>query len=135
MVFRNECIFASIMNKALLSIGTNENKEANLALCHQLLNNVFEEIHYSETSITEPYGVKYHNDFLNQLAIAYTEKGKEDICQRLKKIEKEMGRNASDKETGMVIIDIDLVIWNEEILKPTDITRSYIADLLPTLDI
>lgn len=123
------------MNKALISIGTNENREANLTLCHQLLKTVFEEIHYSDTSITEPYGAKYQNDFLNQLAVAYTQKGKEEIYIQLKTLEKEMGRNTSDKDAGIVIIDIDLVIWNEEILKPTDITRSYVADLLSTLDI
>lgn len=134
-IFGNECIFAGIMNKALLSIGTNDDREANLALCHQLLDSVFEKIHYSKTSITEPYGVKYQNEFLNQLAIVYTKKSKEDISKRLKELEKEIGRKASDKETGIVVIDIDLVIWNEEVLKPTDITRNYIADLLPSLNI
>ncbi|MBK5719911.1 2-amino-4-hydroxy-6-hydroxymethyldihydropteridine diphosphokinase [Dysgonomonas sp. Marseille-P4677] len=123
------------MNKILLSIGTNENREASLVLCHQLLNNLFEEIHYSETSITKPYGVKYHNDFLNQLAIAYTEQDKEDIHAALKELEKKMGRKASDKESGIVVIDIDIVIWNQEIIKATDIERTYIKDLLPTLDI
>ncbi|MDH6310628.1 2-amino-4-hydroxy-6-hydroxymethyldihydropteridine diphosphokinase [Dysgonomonas sp. PFB1-18] len=122
------------MNKALLSIGTNEDRETNLILCHQMLNDLFEEIHYSETSITTPYGSAYKNDFLNQLAIGYTSKNKEEVTPLLKSIEKQIGRKASDKAKGIVKIDIDLVIWNEEVLKPGEISRDYIADLLPTLE-
>jgi len=122
------------MNKALLSIGTNEDREVNLTLCHQMLNDLFEEIHYSDTSITTPYGATYKNDFLNQLAIGYTSKDKEEVTPLLKSIEKQMGRKVSDKAKGIVKIDIDLVIWNEEVLKPTEINRDYIADLLHTLE-
>lgn len=121
------------MNKALLSIGTNEDREANLALCHKHLDSLFKDILYSKTSITAPYGHLYKNDFLNQLAVVYTDKGKEDISILLKSLEKELGRNSADKEKGIVKIDIDIVIWNEEVVKPSDISRSYIADLLPSL--
>lgn len=121
------------MNKALLSIGTNEDKEINLDLCHQLLDNFFEQISYSDTSITTPYGNSYKNDFLNQLAIIYTDRKKEEVYKYLKSIEKQIGRSPLDKEKGIVKIDIDLVIWNDEILKPADISRSYITDLLSSL--
>ncbi len=121
------------MNKALISIGTNVNRETNLALCHELLNGAFSEITYSNTSITTPYGNTYKDDFLNQLAFIYTSETKEEILKRLKSIEKKIGRNATDKVNGNVKIDIDLVIWNDEILKPDDMERSYIIDLLPSL--
>lgn len=81
-----------VMNKALLSIGTNENREENLALCHDYLNQLFPDITYSITSVTAPYGTNYKNDFLNQLAIIYTPKAKEDIIAQLKLVEKKMGR-------------------------------------------
>lgn len=121
------------MNKVLLSIGTNEDREANLALCHKYLDSLFKDIVYSKTSITVPYGHSYKNDFLNQLAVTYTDRDKEDVYLLLKSLEKEMGRNDTDKEKGIVKIDVDIVIWNEEVVKPSDISRSYIADLLPSL--
>ncbi len=129
-----ERIFASVMNKALLSIGTNEDRESNLSLCHQFLNNIFTDISYSDTSVTMPYGTTYKNDFLNQLAVIYTDRDKDEVIRLLKSIEKDMGRNGVDKENGIVKIDIDLVIWNNNVLKPEDFTRSYIADLLASLD-
>ena len=129
-----ERIFASVMNKALLSIGTNEDRESNLSLCHQFLNNIFTDISYSDTSVTMPYGTTYKNDFLNQLAIIYTNKDEDEVVRLLKSIEKDMGRNGADKKKGIVKIDIDLVIWNNNVLKPEDFSRSYIADLLASLD-
>jgi 2-amino-4-hydroxy-6-hydroxymethyldihydropteridine diphosphokinase len=122
------------MNKVLLSIGTNVDREVNLAVCHKLLEESFGEIHYSNTSVTIPYGNHYKNDFLNQLAIVYTDKDKEYVSLLLKSIEKQIGRNPKDKENGIVKIDIDLIIWNDDILKPTDISRSYITELLPSLE-
>ncbi|HMM04714.1 MAG: 2-amino-4-hydroxy-6-hydroxymethyldihydropteridine diphosphokinase [Dysgonomonas sp.] len=122
------------MNKALLSIGTNEDRESNLSLCHQFLDNIFTDISYSDTSVTMPYGTTYRNDFLNQLAVIYTDRDRDEVIRLLKSIEKDMGRNGADKKNGIVKIDIDLVIWNNNVLKPEDFTRSYIADLLASMD-
>lgn len=118
------------MNKALISIGSNEDKEMNITLCRQLLNSAFDTINYSKTSVTEPYGKVYRNNFLNQLAVVYTQKDQSEITILLKEIEKKIGRDPKDKLTGNVKIDIDLVIWNENVLKPEDLKRQYIAQLL-----
>lgn len=128
-----ECIFVSDMNKGLICIGTNENRETNLAYCKELLNIVFSDITYSDISVTAPYGAIYKNDFLNQLAVVYTDKVKKDVIDLLKSYEKKIGRTIEDKKNGIVKIDIDLVAWNDEILKPEDMKRSYVADLLPTI--
>ncbi|WP_108823100.1 2-amino-4-hydroxy-6-hydroxymethyldihydropteridine diphosphokinase [Dysgonomonas sp. Marseille-P4361] len=122
------------MNKALLSIGTNEDRDRNLDLCHQLLEKQFLFIAYSKTSMTVPYGNSYKSDFLNQLAFIYTDKEKDEVVSLLKSIEKEIGRSNGDKEKGIVKIDVDLIVWNEEVVKPTDISRSYVSDLLPSLE-
>ncbi|MDR1881703.1 MAG: 2-amino-4-hydroxy-6-hydroxymethyldihydropteridine diphosphokinase [Prevotella sp.] len=126
-------IFVAVMNKALLSIGTNEDRESNMALCRRFLDNIFTDIFYSGTSVTTPYGATCKNDFLNQLAMIYTDRDKDEVIRLLKSIEKDMGRNVRDKKRGIVKIDIDLVTWNNAVLKPEDFTRSYIADLLAGL--
>lgn len=127
-----ECIFAAVMNEALISIGSNKDRERNLCACRQMLDRTYKDIKYSLTSVTIPYGENYKNDFLNQLVIIYTDQTKEEINSTLKLFEKELGRQVTDKITGNVVIDIDLIIWNNEILRPEDMKRSYIQDLLST---
>lgn len=128
-----ECIFAQVMNRALISIGTNTDKESNMAACRILLDEVFNNITYSETSVTEPYGSNYNSKFLNQLALIQTNTNKSDFEISIKLIETQLGRKAEDKKNGIVIIDIDLIEWNFEIVRPMEMDRIYIKNLLPTL--
>lgn len=126
-----QCIFALVMNEALICIGSNENKENNLDLCQKLLSDIFTNIIYSDTCISIPYGNHYKNDFINQLAVIYTSLNMKETADILKSVEKKIGREPGDKKLGLVKIDIDLVIWNNDILKPIDMQRSYLQDLLP----
>ena len=41
-----------------------------------------------------------------------------------------MGRQPSHKAEGIVIIDIDLIQWNNEVLKPDDFKRDYMNELI-----
>ena len=42
-------------------------------------------------------------------------------------MEREAGRLPEHKREGKVIIDIDIVVWNSEVIKPTDLTRTYMT--------
>lgn len=121
------------MNTLLISMGSNENSETNMALCRGLLSKLFESITYSETSVTEPFGEHYQNHFLNQLALIQTFKGRIEVENELKLLEKELGRTAEDKSNGLIKIDVDLIKWNDTILKEEDWQRNYVADLLPSI--
>lgn len=122
------------MNIALVSIGSNENREQNMLLSCRLLTELFPDIIFSDTCVTIPYGLNYKNDFLNRLAIINTEAEQLEVNETLKLLEKEIGRSSTDKQKGLVKIDLDLVKWNDEILKPKDMERSYIKDLLLTFE-
>lgn len=122
------------MNKLLISLGSNENSDANMSLCRSLLSDMFDYICFSETSVTSPYGENYNNNFLNQLAYAITEERQSDISQTLKDIERKIGRQPDDKAKGIVKIDVDLIKWNDYIMKADEWDRDYIALLLPSLE-
>lgn len=121
------------MNKVLISIGSNFDSGNNVNCCRLLLDLHFENIFYSQVCETVPYGENYKHNFLNQLAVFTTEKPLSEVQNILKSIERQIGRTSNDKETGLVKIDVDLVVWNHEILKPKDISRTYVKSLLVTL--
>ncbi|MDF9831028.1 2-amino-4-hydroxy-6-hydroxymethyldihydropteridine diphosphokinase [Parabacteroides sp. PF5-6] len=121
-------------NRIVLSFGSNSDKERNMDRAMTLLNRAFDSILFSERLETAPYGsLAGSAPFLNQLALAYTPLAAEEIVARLKTIEKEIGRRPEDKSGGLIPIDIDLLQWNDLILKPEDLKRNYIQILLPTL--
>jgi len=67
------------------------------------------------------------------VAIAYTTLSHSEITPLLKAIEKAAGRSKELKAVGIIPIDIDLIQWNDLVLKPEDLTRSYVRKGLDEL--
>lgn len=119
------------MNEGLLCIGSNIDRKSNLEHCQRILMQIFDSIQFSDTLVTAPYGERYNDDFLNQLAFIKTTRESDDVIELLKGIERQLGRMREDKILGVVKIDIDLITWNDSILREEDWERSYIRGLLP----
>ena len=118
------------MHKVLLSIGSNSNASFNMKQATSHLLSCFTNMKFTSTIETEAFGAIYNDPFLNALAYFETNVSKGEVQKQLKAIEKNMGRLPSHKEEGVIIIDIDLMQWNNEILKPDDFERDYIKQLL-----
>ena len=118
------------MHKVLLSIGTNTDACFNLKRAIDNLHSCFPNIQFTSITESAACGETFKGPFLNTLAYFETNMVKEDIQVRFKSIEKNMGRQPSHKAEGVVIIDIDLIKWNNEVLKPDDFTRDYMNELI-----
>lgn len=122
------------MHKVLLSLGSNRDARFNLNHAKSILQSHFPNIQFTVDTKNKPYGENYKDWFLNTLGYFESDLCKSKLISQFKHIEKTMGRTANDKAEGKVIIDIDLIRWDNEILKPDDFKRSYIVDLLPFVD-
>ena len=118
------------MHKVLLSLGTNTDACLNLKRAIDNLYACFPNIRFTKIIESEPYGKSFRGPFLNTLAYFETNLKKDEIQLRFKTIEKHMGRQPADKTQGIVTIDIDLIQWNSEVLKPEDFKRDYMNELL-----
>ncbi len=119
------------MHQVLLSLGTNTHARFNLNRAMHLLQLTFSTIQFTSVAVSKPHGSQYKRPFLNTLAFFNTNMNKEELVLVLKNIEQKMGRLPEHKPDGKIIIDIDLIKWNDEITKPEDFKRSYVRDLLP----
>ena len=122
------------MHKILLSIGTNTDACLNMSKAKELLRSCFSTIKFTDAIETAPYGEKFTTPFFNSLAYFEADVNKNGVVRQLKEIEKKMGRKPSHKSEGIVIIDIDLLQWNSEVLKPDDLERSFMPELLLELN-
>lgn len=114
------------MNKAYLSIGSNTGDRLhniNDAIARMLTYgvNIIDDSSVYETPCCHGKGPDYLNCVLlvtftttYDVAVAIT-----------KNIERDMGRTPGDKITGNVPIDIDIVIWNDKIIRDADFAREY----------
>lgn len=122
-----------MLNKVILCLGSNRDKKKNIELADQLLRDHFVTIHFSEAVYTEPVNMQNPSLFLNQVAIAFTPEEPKWIIETFKQMERLLGRVLEDKLKENIPIDIDLLQWNDCILKPLDLQRSYVQSALRML--
>ena len=111
-----------------ISIGTNENREVNLDFAHRQLGRLYPDIAYSPVLDTQAVGMKHPCRFLNQVACFHTQTTREETRSDLKRIEKEAGRTPEEKIREIIRLDLDLLIYDGEVLKPHDLERSFVRE-------
>ncbi|MDY6147457.1 MAG: 2-amino-4-hydroxy-6-hydroxymethyldihydropteridine diphosphokinase [Porphyromonas sp.] len=122
-------------NKAIVSIGSNRDRTKNIKEVVEVLSGKFPGSRFSTPEITDPIDLpESAKQFLNLVAVIYTELEVDAFKAILKKIEKKMGRNPDDDEEGVVPIDLDLIEWNDEVYKPQDLVRPYVVAGMDELD-
>ncbi len=121
---RKMCTFAVGMNTHVLyiSIGTNlATAEQVMAWTKRRLAEAFRgEARYSTIVQTEPINFASERPFTNQLAVIKTTVPTPLAKPLLKSIERQLGRNEADTRRGVVRLDLDLLVLDGEVLKPTD---------------
>lgn len=93
----------------------------------------FTEIRLSEPIVTAPVNSPSTDSFLNRVAILYSAESATAIVSQLKEIERMLGRKSSDKLSGSIPIDIDLISYDDIVMKPDDMERSYVKSGLASL--
>lgn len=110
-------------SKLVLSIGSNCNSHyvecAVEWLKDQLTN--FKSSAFYETPSAKGDGKPY----INAVVAGYTPSDFEKFNGFLKEYEKASGRDSKCRELGLVPIDIDIVIWDGQILRPWDYRQTF----------
>ncbi|MDD4778099.1 MAG: 2-amino-4-hydroxy-6-hydroxymethyldihydropteridine diphosphokinase [Fermentimonas sp.] len=118
------------MSTILLSIGSNTFAKTNIDKAKRMLSYVFPDIIFSDPILSEPEDDNFKYLFRNILASFETEMSQEEIISKIKQTERAVGRTPKDKYMGKVVIDIDLLKYDEEILRPQDFEKDYVQQLL-----
>ena len=121
------------MHSCLIRIGSNYNRKENLLLARRRLTALFPSIRFTGEQETRPLFFRNPALFSNQVARFYTDADAERVVKELKTIEKEAGREKEDKKREKVCLDIDLLVFDNRVLKPEDLKRDYILKGLEEL--
>jgi len=100
-----------------LSIGTNiENRIKNIETAIEHLKKILSIEKESSIYETEPVGYKNQANFLNLVIKAKTKNSPTRLLQKLKSIEKKMGRIKKFKD-GPRVIDLDILFYEKKIIE------------------
>ena len=65
------------------------------------------------------------SDYLNAVMTASTKLNLDDTIALMKQYEAVCGRTPASKLQGVIPIDIDIVLWNNDVIRPNDFARQY----------
>lgn len=115
------------MAHIFISIGSNINKEHYIKQALAILPSHFNNVVYSSIFESESVGFE-GNNFYNLVATATTDLPLEEVCARLKQIEREHGRTPADKKFSPRTLDLDLLFFDNVICdSPAQLPRDEIT--------
>lgn len=120
--------------KIILALGSNQNQESNIEMAREKLIRLFggDGLQFSREMWTRPIGIE-SDKFLNVLCQVYSHHNYELVHRALIQIERKMGSTKALKQTGVVPIDIDILLFDEAKYHPADWQRPYVKTLLEDL--
>ena len=122
-------------NEVVIALGSNIEPESNLELAVVELNSRFKVSKRSQWIRTEPIGIQDQPYFYNGALLLETKLGLEALKRELKKVEDLLGRDRSLPKFGPRIIDLDILIWNGQVVDEDyyerDFLRKGVEEILP----
>ena len=127
------------VNRAVIGLGSNINAEENIRRAKEAIAGEFMLIKSSSFVETEPVGFKEQDRFINGALLIETELNAARLESRLKVLETELGRVKTDNKYGPRSIDLDILVWNGEVVDEEvyerEFLRKSINELMPDLDL
>jgi len=127
------------MNRAVISLGSNIEPQHYLREALKRLGRLFRIRKISNVFRTRPAGGRRQPWFLNCSILIETAMGLDEIRARLRKMEREMGRERTGDRFASRIIDLDLVLFGDEFIgkqgipDPDIYERNYLAESIREL--
>ena len=113
------------------------NPDENIARAKELLSKEQRILGESRFIITRPLGFKAQPDFVNGAYLLETRLDIDDFRGSLKAIETDLGRTKGGDRCGPRPIDLDIVVWNGQIIGhdfyERDFVKKAVEELLPDL--
>ena len=114
------------MNTVIIGIGSNIEAEKNISTMLEILKSKVKVIQVSSMIITKPIGIKEQADYTNGAVKVETKLNQKELTLLLKSIEDEMGRDRSAPKFGPRNIDLDIAVWNGEVVDKDYYTRDFL---------
>jgi putative transposase len=114
------------INTCIIGIGSNLDPDSNIPEMLEILKNQVEVLKVSTMLKTIPIGLENQPDYTNGAVKIKTDLNQENLTVLLKAIEDEMGRDRTVARFGPRCIDLDIVVWNGEIVDDDYYTRDFL---------
>ena len=121
------------VNHCIVLLGSNVEPYSSMPVALEALRGVDAQLLCLPQQLTAAAGGGGKPPYMNQLVSLKTTLSANELTARFKELEKKLGRTPEDKLAGRVIIDIDLVYFNDQLLKPFEASLPYVVEGVDSL--
>ena len=121
------------MNQAVIGIGSNIKPRQNILAAKKVLAERFQVLKSSSFSRTKPVGVKKQPDFINGALLIQTHLDWQELRSVLKDVEDKMGSIREGNRFGPRTIDLDLLVYNRQVVHQDVYERDFIRKAVSKL--
>jgi 2-amino-4-hydroxy-6-hydroxymethyldihydropteridine diphosphokinase len=121
------------MHKVVIAIGSNIDAEENIPAAINLLAEKAVIIKQASMLKTAPIGITNQPVFTNSAVLVETHLPQSELNQLLKQIENQLGRDRTAPKFGPRKIDLDILMFNDEIVDPDYFSRDFLRQLASEL--
>ncbi|HKI88727.1 MAG TPA: 2-amino-4-hydroxy-6-hydroxymethyldihydropteridine diphosphokinase [Draconibacterium sp.] len=114
------------MNECIIGIGSNIDAEENIRRMLEILKTKVKVLRVSSFLKTKPIGISEQPYFTNGAVKISTAYNRESLNHELKEIEDDLGRDRTAPKFGPRTIDLDIIVWNGEIVDKDYYTRDFL---------
>ncbi len=118
---------SATLHRAIVSVGSNIEPAKNIAEARQILADETCLLATADIIETTPVGYQHQPDFLNTAYLIETELEREAFNTYLKAVEDRLGRVRGPIKSGPRTIDLDLVVWDGELLTDDYYCYQYVS--------
>ena len=126
------------MNTVIIGVGSNIDAEKNVSVAKQMLGEKLNVLGESKFIRTKPIGSREQQDFLNGSLLIKTRLGSKQLKTLLKGVEISLGRGDREDRYGPRKMDLDILVWNGEIVDSDVYEREFlrrsVIELCPELE-
>jgi len=126
----NNCVK---LNDCIISVGSNIAPEIHIQKMLVILQRETIVTGVSKWIKTAPIGITDQNDFVNGAIRIRTPLSQKGFKNYLRNLENKLGRDRTLPRFGPRVIDLDIVIWNDEIIDDDYFTRDFIKTTVDAL--
>ncbi len=121
------------MNSTVIAVGSNINPEENVCLAEKEIESLGVLLKKSDFFYTKPLLYENQDDFYNGVFLLHTHYPLIELKKQLKLLENKLGRVRTANKNGPRTIDLDIVLFNNQILDKDVFVRDFVKE--PILEI
>lgn len=118
---------SATLHRAIVSVGSNIEPAKHIAEARQILADETCLLAAADIIETAPVGYQHQPDFLNTAYLIETELEREAFNTYLKAVEDRLGRVRGPIKSGPRAIDLDLVVWDGDLLTDDYYHHQYVS--------